>query len=122
MSSMKTTRRLAVRLAAVLLLAGGLTLPLLSRAATQGQGAGGDARGGGAAPAGAAPAVLAIKAARLFDGRSDHWVRDGVVVVAGGKIQAVGAGVAVPAGAQVLDLGDVTLLPGLIDCHTRSEE
>jgi imidazolonepropionase-like amidohydrolase len=130
MSSMKTTRRLAVRLAAVMLLACGLTLPLLSRATTQGQEAGGDARSGGAAPAAApaaaaaptapaAPAVLAIKAARLFDGRSDHWVRDGVVVVAGGKIQAVGAGVAVPAGAQVLDLGDVTLLPGLIDCHTH---
>jgi imidazolonepropionase-like amidohydrolase len=126
MSSMKTTRRLALRLAAVLLLACGLTLPPLSRATTQRQGAGGATRSGGAAPAGpaapaapAAPAVLAIKAARLFDGRSDHWVRDGVVVVAGGKIQAVGAGAAIPAGAQVLDLGDVTLLPGLIDCHTH---
>jgi imidazolonepropionase-like amidohydrolase len=127
MSSMKTTRRLALRLAAVLLLACGLP-PLLSHAATQRQGAGDATRSGGAAPAGAstapagasaAPAVLAIKAARLFDGRSDHWVRDGVVVVAGGKIQAVGAGTAVPAGAQVLDLGDVTLLPGLIDCHTH---
>src|SRR5690242_5606418 len=107
----------AVRLAAVMF-ACGLALPPLSRA--QGPGA---ASGGAAPPAAggaaegplrpATPAVVALKAARLFDGRSDHWVRDGVVVVAGGKIQAVGAGVAVPAGAQVIDLGDVTLMPGL---------
>jgi imidazolonepropionase-like amidohydrolase len=87
--------------------------------ASLGGGAGVAASGAGAGAAGAAPATLALKAARLFDGRSDRWVRDGVVVVAGGKIQAVGAGVAVPAGAQVLDLGDVTLMPGFIDCHTH---
>jgi imidazolonepropionase-like amidohydrolase len=92
---------IALRLA-VVLAACGLALPLLSRAQ-------------GAAPA----PVLALKAARLFDGRSDHWVGNGVVVVAGGKIQAAGAGVAIPAGAQVVDLGDVTLMPGLIDCHTH---
>ncbi|HVR11107.1 MAG TPA: amidohydrolase family protein [Thermoanaerobaculia bacterium] len=98
----------ALRLA-VVLFACGVALPPLSRAEGQGKGSAGEA----------SPPVLALKAARLFDGRSDHWVRDGVVVVAGGKIQAAGAGVAVPAGAQTIDLGDVTLMPGLIDCHVH---
>jgi imidazolonepropionase-like amidohydrolase len=67
----------------------------------------------------APPAVTVLKAARLFDGRSDRTWRDGVVIVEGGKIKAVGSRLAVPAGATVIDLGDATLLPGLIDAHTH---
>jgi imidazolonepropionase-like amidohydrolase len=69
--------------------------------------------------AAAAPKVTVVKAAHLFDGKSDQVVSPGVVVVQGGKIIAAGAKVAEPAGAEVIDLGSATLLPGLIDVHTH---
>ena len=75
-----------------------------------------------AMPAGlaaAAPKTIIIKAAHLFDGKSDQVVSPGVVVVTDGKITAAGAKVAEPAGAEVIDLGNVTVLPGLIDAHTH---
>src|SRR5262245_31309721 len=57
--------------------------------------------------------VTVIRAARLIDGRGGATITPALVVVRGNKIESVGG--AVPAGAQVIDLGDVTLLPGLID-------
>ncbi len=63
--------------------------------------------------------VVVIKAARMFDGRSDRLVSPGVVVVSGGRIQAAGASVTIPAGAEVIDLGDATLMPGFMDAHTH---
>jgi len=60
-----------------------------------------------------------LKAARLFDGKSNALVAPGVVVVTDGKIIAVGGMAAVPASAEVIDLGDATLLPGFIDAHTH---
>src|SRR5262249_19554397 len=74
-----------------------------------------------ALPAGAQspPEVTAIKAARLFDGKSDRTVAGAVVIVEGSTIKAVGIGLAVPPGAKVLDLGDATLLPGFIDAHVH---
>lgn len=65
------------------------------------------------------PEVVVLKAARLFDGKGDTVVPNGVVIVEGDRIRAAGSGLAVPAGARVIDLGDATLLPGLIDAHTH---
>ncbi len=68
-----------------------------------------------AATAAARPTVL--RAARMFDGKSDRIVTPGLVVVDGNQIVSVGG--SAPAGATVIDLGDVTLLPGLMDAHTH---
>ena len=69
---------------------------------------------------GAEPAEkIAIKAARLFDGRSEALVSGAVVIVSGSRIEAVGRDLAIPSGARVIDLGDATLLPGFIDAHVH---
>ena len=60
-----------------------------------------------------------LKASRMFDGKSGTLVTPGVVVVTGGKIVGVGASATVPTGAEVIELGDATLLPGFIDAHTH---
>jgi imidazolonepropionase-like amidohydrolase len=63
--------------------------------------------------------TIVLKAARLFDGKSNALMTPGMVVVTDGKIAAAGANASVPAGAEVIDLGDTTLLPGFIDAHTH---
>jgi imidazolonepropionase-like amidohydrolase len=72
--------------------------------------------------AGQAPAqqkTLVLKAARMFDAKAGAIVTPGVVVVRGNSIVAAGAGATIPAGAEVIDLGDATLLPGFMDAHTH---
>jgi imidazolonepropionase-like amidohydrolase len=73
-----------------------------------------------AVPDSARPIVL--KAAHLFDSVSGKLIEHGVVVVAGTKIQAVGSDAKIPDNAQVIDLGDATLLPGFIDAHVHLSE
>ena len=63
--------------------------------------------------------VIALKAARMFDGKSNALVQNGVVVVEGDKIVDVGSNLAIPSSARVIDLGDATLCPGFMDAHTH---
>ncbi|HEX6576568.1 MAG TPA: amidohydrolase family protein [Gemmatimonadaceae bacterium] len=69
----------------------------------------------------ATPGTIVINADRMITVASPTVVRNARVVVTGDKIVSVGTAtnVAVPAGAQVINLGDVTLLPGFIDAHTH---
>jgi imidazolonepropionase-like amidohydrolase len=61
---------------------------------------------------------VAYRAARLFDGRSNQ-VEDGVVVVDGDLIEYAGPAAGAPPVSETVDLGDATLLPGLIDAHVH---
>jgi imidazolonepropionase-like amidohydrolase len=65
--------------------------------------------------------IVALKAARLIDGTGAPAVRNAVIIITDNRITAVGdaSSVRVPTDAKVIDLGDVTLLPGFIDAHTH---
>jgi imidazolonepropionase-like amidohydrolase len=67
------------------------------------------------------PTVTVLRAAKLWDGTGTAPITDGVVVVTGDRITAVGPAsrISIPAGARTLDLGSATLLPGFIDAHTH---
>jgi imidazolonepropionase-like amidohydrolase len=67
----------------------------------------------------AADQVIALKAARLFDGKSRALIQNGVVLAQGDKIIDAGSNIAIPQNAQVIDLGDATLSPGFMDAHTH---
>jgi len=82
--------------------------------------------GGGAATRAAEPAappkppppvVIAVKAARLLDVRTGQVRRNAYVVIADDRIREIAA--APPAGARVVDAGNRTVLPGMIDCHVH---
>ena len=68
-----------------------------------------------------APQVTVIRAGTLIDGKSDKPRRDQVIVIRGNKIESVSdaATAKTPASATVIDLSQLTVLPGLIDSHTH---
>src|SRR5664279_454257 len=72
-----------------------------------------------AAQAAVAPKRVVLRAAHLVEPRTGKRVDNAVIMVDGDKVTSVTANGAVPAGATVIDLGDVTVLPGLIDVHTH---
>ena len=65
------------------------------------------------------PQVTVIKAGTLIDGTSSSPRTNQTIVIRGNRIESVGANVAVPAGAKVIDLSNMTVLPGMIDAHTH---
>ena len=75
--------------------------------------------GARAVPDAAPAARKAVKAKSMLDVVTGTLVSSPVVLIEGDRITAVGPGLAVPAGFEVIDLGEATLLPGLIDCHTH---
>ncbi|HEU5351012.1 MAG TPA: amidohydrolase family protein [Terracidiphilus sp.] len=65
----------------------------------------------------AAPQAIVLHAARLLEVDTGKILSPGELLVEGNRIRAVGTSVAHPAGARIIDLGDTTLLPGMIDAH-----
>ena len=71
------------------------------------------------APPGAPAGPIAIKAGRLIDPDLGTATPNQIILVQDGKITAIGGNVAIPAGAQVIDLTNETVLPGLVEAHNH---
>src|ERR1700722_3393153 len=66
-----------------------------------------------------APALIAIRAGHLIDVVSGRTLNDQVILIRAAKIEAVGPEVRIPPEAQDVDLSQMTVLPGLVNCHTH---
>ena len=65
------------------------------------------------------PRLKALRAGSLVDVRTGQVVRNPVVLIDGERIRAVGSGLPIPDGAELIDPPGLTLLPGFIDAHTH---
>src|SRR5260370_24634182 len=71
------------------------------------------------AQAGPAPKAVLIRAGHLLDVKTGKTLTNQTILIQGDKIAGVGSDTQVPTGAQVVDLSNATVLPGLIDAHTH---
>ena len=65
------------------------------------------------------PHVTAIRAGRLLDPEAGRLLPNQIIIVEGTRIREVGAGLAIPAGAEVIDLSNATVMPGLVEAHNH---
>jgi len=63
--------------------------------------------------------VTAIRAGQLIDPEAGTAVENAVILIESGRFTAVGPNVAIPTGAEVIDLSQFTVLPGLVDAHNH---
>jgi imidazolonepropionase-like amidohydrolase len=63
--------------------------------------------------------IKAIKAGRMVDVTTGTVLNNQVIIIDSNNIIAIGSGLAIPAGAEIIDLSSSTVLPGLMDCHTH---
>jgi imidazolonepropionase-like amidohydrolase len=63
--------------------------------------------------------TAAYRASRVIDGVSEYLFEDAAILVEGDRIVRVGPMRDLPSGVEVVDLGDATLMPGLIDAHVH---
>jgi imidazolonepropionase-like amidohydrolase len=63
--------------------------------------------------------LKAIRAGSLIDVVSGTVLKNQIILIDADTIQAVGSSLTIPADAEIIDLGNATILPGLIDCHTH---
>jgi imidazolonepropionase-like amidohydrolase len=71
------------------------------------------------APAAAQAPVTAIRAGRLLDPDTARILPNQIIIVEGTRIREVGPGLAIPPGAQVIDLSNMTVMPGLVEAHNH---
>jgi len=67
----------------------------------------------------APPSVTVIRAGRLLDPDAGRILTNQIIVVEGTRNRDVGPNAAIPAGAQVVDLSNLTVMPGLVDAHNH---
>ena len=65
------------------------------------------------------PPITAIKVGRLIDPETATVTTNQIILVEGERIKAVGANIAIPSGATIIDLSKLAVLPGLVDTHTH---
>lgn len=70
-------------------------------------------------PAATPSTIIAIKAGKLIDPTAGTILTNQIILIENGKFKAIGSNLAIPAGAEVIDLSGLTILPGLVDAHNH---